>query len=488
MLKSKLIRRKHFLLALCCLLGISMGGGPVQADGAAGSYNYSSWGDTVASPASYEATALIDGASLGVGAFDHPSDLHVASDRKIYVLDTGNNRIVVLDERFEPLSIIDSFERDGRKDTFLNPQGIFVTDSNHVLVADTGNKRIVHIDQNNQLVKMIDAPESDLLQANFEFQPVRVVVDKAQRIYARSLGVFDGLMEFNTDGAFTSFIGANRVKADPIELIWKRLSTKAQRSQMIMFTPTEFTNMDIDEEGFIYATNGDTWGDNIKKLNAQGSDILRRTGYYSPQGDIRYSRDIGPSRLVDIDVTDSEIYSVLDSKRGRIFTYNGDGHLIYIFGGLGNQLGEFDTPVAIDRIGDDILVLDKGTGEITAFQTTEYGRVLNEAIRSYYRGEEDQAFQLYSQAINMNANLEFAYSGIGKALLRQGDYKQSMQYFKQSMDHENYSKAFLLYRKQLFREHFDTMMTVIIVLMACALLFKKYRKRVRRKRGISIES
>ena len=71
-------------------------------------------------------------------------------------------------------------------------------------------------------------------------------------------GVFDGFMEFNANGEFSSFIGANRVRVDPVELFWKRLSTRAQRSQMVMFTPTEFTNLDINDEGFIYATNGDS--------------------------------------------------------------------------------------------------------------------------------------------------------------------------------------------------------------------------------------
>ena len=36
-----------------------------------------------------------------------------------------------------------------------------------------------------------------------------------------AIGVFDGFMEFNADGTFTTFIGANRVHVDPIEYIWK---------------------------------------------------------------------------------------------------------------------------------------------------------------------------------------------------------------------------------------------------------------------------
>src|SRR5690606_26121815 len=142
---------------------------------------------------------------------------------------------------------------------------------------------------------------------------------------------------------FNTFTGANRVNVDPIEYFWKMVSTQEQKNKMIMFTPTEFTNLDINDEDFIYVTNGDEWGDNIKMLNAQGGDILRRNGYFKPMGDIRYFADEGKSRLIDIDVGDSEMYSVLDGKRGRIFTYSGDGHLLYIFGGLGNKLGEFKT-------------------------------------------------------------------------------------------------------------------------------------------------
>lgn len=485
MLKRKTKLRAYLLAAICCVFGISAGGSIASAaDG--DSYNYSVWGETVVSPSAYEATTLMTGATLGVGAFKDPSDLHVTVDNEIYVLDSGNNRIVVLDKDYRQMAIIDSFEHDGATDTFLNPQGIFVSEQKHVLIADTGNKRVVHLDEEGRLAQIVEKPESEMLPANFEFQPVRVVMDKAQRIYVMAIGVFDGLMEFSAEGAFTSYIGANRVWVDPVELFWKRLSTKAQRSQMVMFTPTEFTNMDINDEGFIYSTSGDS-GDTIRKLNAQGNDILRRTGFYKPQGDLNFTSDLGPSRLIDVDITDSEIYSVLDSKRGRIFTYNGDGQFMYVFGGMGNRIGEFNTPVAIERVGDDFLVLDKAFGEMTLFRTTEYGRTLNEAVRSYYRGEEDKALQLYEQTINMNTNLDFAYSGIGKAILRQGDYDDAMRYFKQSLDQPNYSKAFLLYRKEVLRANFSTIMTVVIGLAAVSLIIRLYRKKQARKRGVSFE-
>lgn len=113
-----------------------------------------------------------------------------------------------------------------------------------------------------------------------------------------------------------------------------------------------------------------------------------------------------------------------------------------------------------------MLVLDKALGEITVFQTTEYGRTLHEAVRSYFNGDEEGSAASFAKAADMNANLEYAYAGIGKALLRQKDYAESAQYFKRSMEREGYSKAFLLFRKELLREHFSWIMSGLFLIVA----------------------
>nr|WP_245746140.1 NHL repeat-containing protein [Evansella caseinilytica] len=468
-------------------IAINTGPAKVLASNDPDAYNYSFWEEAVPAPAAYKAVDLVDGESLGIGAFKEPNDFYVSNDHLIYVMDSGNNRVVILDERFHLIRTIDSFIQDGTEDGFSNPQGIFVNDENHVFIADTGNQRVIHLDQDFQLVKIIAEPESELLSANFTFLPVKVVVDNADRVFVMVEGVFDGFMEFSVDGHFTTFIGANRVRVDPIEYLWKRFATREQRSQMVMYVPTEFTGLDIDEKGFLYATNADNSDDVIKKLNARGDDILRREGYFAPRGDVRYTQSGGPSRLIDISVSDDEIYSVLDSKRGRIFTYNGDGHLLYVFGGIGNKLGEFHSPVAIERYDDHFLVLDKELGEITVFIATAYGQMINEAVKSYERGDEEAAAQLFEEVVNLNVNLEFAYTGIGKALLRQGQYEAAMDHFRISLDQNNYSKAYLLYRNQTLRKHFASIMTGIIGIGVLILAAAVYRKLAKRKRGIVIE-
>ena len=44
--------------------------------------------------------------------------------------------------------------------------------------------------------------------------------------------------------------------------------------------------------------------------------------------------------------------------------------------------------------------------------------------------------------MNMNGNYDQAYIGIGRALMRQGEYKEAMKYFRLKWDDDNYSKAF----------------------------------------------
>ena len=440
------------------------------------SYNYSYFGNTVVSPTPYEPIDIISGKTLGVDGLNEPNDIFVSSNQLIYIVDEGNNRIVIVDEQFTLVDVIETFKNGDSEDSFNGPKGVFVTDKNHIYVADTNNNRIVHLNENNEVEKIIDSPQSELLKSNFTFLPEKIVVDNAERVYAIVNGVFDGFMEFSVDGDFTSFYGANRVQVNPIEYMWKRFSTKAQRARMVQYTPTEFTNLDIDSEGFIYATNADRSDDTVKRLNAQGADILRREGYFPPNGDVKYTVQDGKSKLVDVHSWEYEIYSVLDSNKRRIFTYNGDGFLMYVFGGAGNKVGEFINPVAIERLGDYFLVLDKDLAEITVFKPTEYGTIINEAVKSYAKGEEDLAHEYFEQAIKLNANLEFAYIGIGKSLIRLGEYKEATHYFKEGKNQKGYSKAYLLYRKEVLREYFPAIMTTLAILLILIVAWKAFRK------------
>ncbi|WP_373229827.1 YIP1 family protein [Cohnella sp.] len=444
-------------------------------------YNYSYWGKAVPAPEAYTPARVIYGHDLQIGPLSSPQDLYIGQENKVYIADTGNNRIVVLNEQLGVDRVISEFDNKGKKDSFNQPEGVFIDTKGGIYVADTQNRRLVELTPDDQFVREIGEPKSTLIRQGFPYSPVKVVVDQAQRIYVVSRGSYEGIMEFDSDGGFTGFIGTNRVKFSPADLFWKRISTKKQRDQMQQFIPLEFNNIDLNEDGFMYTTTSEEKSDRpIKKLNPSGADILRSKGYFPPKGDI-HTLDVGSVRgssiFVDVASDEGGMYSALDSKRGRIFTYDKDGNLLYTFGGLGGQLGRFRTPSAIGMLGEQAIVLDKDNNRLTVFEPTRYGSLIRQAVASLYNGKVEQATAAWRNVLQLNGNFEVAYIGIGKSLMKQGDYKEAMAYFKLGNNRENYSEAFKLYRKGIVMDSFGYIVLGIAMIVGMIIGAVKFVNR-----------
>ncbi|HOB09989.1 MAG TPA: gluconolactonase, partial [Limnochordia bacterium] len=135
-----------------------------------------------------------------------------------------------------------------------------------------------------------------------------------------------------------------------------------------------------------------------------------RDGLHPPMGDLYtgYRSQIsGYSQLVDIIGRDNDVYSVLDQRRGRVFTYDRDGNLLYVFGGTGQGEGLFVNPAALEELGSgNMVVLDASNNSITVFAPTEYAVMIHAALDHYERGRYDQAAEMWQQVIRLNANYE----------------------------------------------------------------------------------
>lgn len=454
-------------------------------------YNFDYWDMIVSTPAAYVPDTNISGLKLNIGAFLNPQDICVSGDGKVYIADTGNNRIVVLNSNMnEVIRVVDGFMNNGTMESFNAPSGVYITSKNHLYIADTNNFRVVVLDDENELVKIISNPTSEVLEEGFIFNPLKVSVDYADRVYVVAKNMFQGVMAFDSNGTFTGFSGTIKVNLSLKDKIWRKLSTKEQRTKQVLFIPTEFTGIDVDDEGFLYATSIDTQGlQAVRRLNPKGEDVIKKGENSNVGGDVDYGISGtygGPSYISDVVVRNKGIYSILDTRRGRVFTYDHEGNLLYIFGGLGSQAGTFRIPVAVEVIGDKILVLDSQRAEILTFIETEYGSLINDAVALRYDGDETLAVEKWREVLKLNSNFELANIGIGKAYLTAGDNKNAMKYLKLGMSKTYYSIAFKRYRNEILKDNLSYIFTGAVVLIIAYNLYGK-RKGLKNRGGVDGE-
>lgn len=452
-------------------------------------YNYNYREYIVMTPAAYVPSGSVTGQDLGITSFNEPQDICKAPNGEIYIADTKNNRIVVLNrDMTEAVRIIDSFTRDGVEDGFKTPNGVCVSSNNQLYVADTDNKRIVVLTPEGEFVKIIDNPQSEILEEGFDFIPLKVTVDYADRVYCIAKNAFEGILVFENTGDFTGYFGTIEVKITLWEKFWKRLASKEERAKQQLYIPTEFTGIDIDSDGFVYASNIDSAGiQGVRRLNPRGEDVIQKGENENLGGDLQfgvYGDYGGASEFIDVVYRGRGIYSLLDRKRGRIFTYDKEGNLLYIFGGLGSQQGTFTTPVAIEAIGDQIIVLDAYQNAVLVFAETEYGSLINDAVGLRYDGDEAQAIEKWEAVLRLDENNELANTGMGKAYLTAGDNKRAMEYLELGMNRKYYSIAYRRYRNEILTQNMNVIMTVIIALIAFLVIYNKFLgEKIRTKLG-----
>ena len=372
--------------------------------------------------------------------------------------------------------------------TFNTPNDIAVDNDGNIYVADMNNFRVLKMDKDCNVIWEFTKPLDATFDQSLSFMPSKLAVDVANRVYVLCLNVNKGFVKFETDGVFSGFIGANTVSVNMAQYIWKRyFQTKEQRAASESFVPTEYENMYMDSDGFIYATNTifseyDLLSDKakpIRRLNSLGNDILIKNDRYPPVGDlwwIEESVQNGPSKFTDITVLDNDIYVAVDRTRGRLFGYDNQGVLLWSFGTKGNVDGAFTSAVSVEHIGNNLLVLDQLKNNITVFSPTEFGAMIYDAIESYTKGQYDESADLWGNVLKLNANYPLAFRGIGRAILRQNDFKGAMEYFEMAHDRENYGRAFKLYRKEWVEKNIWWIILLIAILLIVPLVLGRMKR------------
>ena len=502
-------------------------------------YNYDWWGDPVPSQNGYVVDQIYTGNDMGAGSLTEPSDMFFSDNNDLFIADTSykaegatdtmKGRIVVTDSDFNLKYTVESLDfsaveewyslkeselktgaitqADFNKFTnpyFNGPTGVYVDideGKETIYVADTANDRVVQFtvdeigsDEHKLAVGKVEMvftrPKSNMYDSSITFNPDKVLVDAAKNVYICIKSITKGAVVFSKEGDFNGYFGANRVEATGEVLMnafWKLIFNREQAKRMRRSVPVEISNFDIDEDNFIYTvTESKTvTTDVLKKLNSAGTNIFTNLGYSDYTfGDALtkyYRNKTYTSQITDVDIGENGVINLLDVATGRVFQYDDECQLLFIFGGIGQQKGTFTTPNAVESLGDKIYVLDGRKASVTVFKQTEFGAIVHNAITLFNRGKYEEARQPWEEAIRRDSNYWLAYIGLGNAYLNEGDYDTAMKYFYYNSK-SGYNDAFKSWRMNFIRDNFTLFAVIIIVLLIVIYVFSSWKNKRRLKK------
>jgi len=485
-------------------------------------YTYAKDGTPRQSPTVYSPVTNVDSAYMGLElALKDPRDICVDNDGNVYIVDMGNNRVVVLDQNYSVKFIISDFiNGHGVPDGFTNPQGVFVNDK-YIYVCDTDANRLVLFDREGNFVRILGRPTSALFGESSIYKPVAVAVDQYDRLFVISATNYQGVIVLTSDGMFTGFIGAQAVTYDAWDIIWRAFQTEEQKKNSAQNIPTEYNNITVDDDGFIYVTSDNIAAANqyaqlrsksdkyspVRKLNAAGDEIMKRLGYFSPSGEVNVTRE-NLSRIIDVAVGPEHTWSIIDEKRQKIYTYDDNGNLLFVFGDKGGQLGNLTSVEAITyqkvvtyetetiMIGNEtvevpvyeyyMLLLDKSDNLFTVYKRTEYGDRLIGALALENDRKFDEAIEQWEDVLMRNSNFDLAYIGIGRSHYNAGEYEEAMEYYKAAYDTANYSNAFKEVRKQWIEDYFIVLPIAVIAFVLLWGAFSKYYTKKNKETALKV--
>jgi len=399
---------------------------------------------------------------------DGPQDMFLAHDNTLYIVDTGNDRILKVDMYGNQLAEFGKSRELPMEHRLRKPQGVFVNEYDEVIVADTDNKRIVIYNADGSVRRIIPQPESVLLGEDFHYQPTKVIQDRRGYLYVANSNDYRGLILLDGNGQFRGFFAPNRVPFSLRRIIINMFATEAQKEKLSKTLPTPHSNMILDQYGYIYTSTVYDRKNQIKKLNSVGTDVLNSGDYVYGYTFRRGSQYVQPN-FVDLTVNDKGIVSALDSQNGWVYQYDQDRNLLLMFGGKGEEKGYFGYPTSIVGDSDGYLyILDKDRNNVQVFRPTQFAELVHSASELYVDGRYEEAAGPWREVIKYNTNYSLAWSGIGKAYMKLEEYDNALRAYHYARNRDGYSEAFGQLRHAWVRANFG--LTVVLIIAFILLI------------------
>lgn len=428
---------KKLLLVLLVLIGISIGGASVKAVSP-----YTTW---TLGPGGFlfptqDAYTPLDEIDLPVSS---PEDMFLAPDGFLYIADTGNGRIIKLSTDFQVAA-------EFGQGILQSPTGLFVDENGTIYIADSGKKAIVILDADGNLLNEFGRPSEPLFGANREFSPQKIAVDRRKNLYIISEGSVNGLVIMNNVGNFIGYFGANSAEMSLKMILQRAFLTEEQLDQFIRNEAASPSNIAIDHESLVYTiTAGTDSSRSIRKFTISGNNLLQWT--------------FGSNNSQDIHVSEDGLLVTVDAN-GTIFEYDLSGTLLFVFGSqdTGDQrLGLLSNPTAIERVEDNLYLLDKNKNAIITYRVTDFARRVHEGVRLYTEGFYEEAKPFFEDVLIDNGLVLMAYQALADANYMQGDYSSALENYRYADDLSGYSQAFWELRNAVLQQYLGSGLAVV---------------------------
>lgn len=454
-------------------------------------YTYNTYLEKLPAPNAFLPEKTVTGIDLGIGHFAGAQDIFADEHDNVYIMDTNNGRIIITDKDMELIKTVDSFNKDGESSPLKDASGVYADYDNRLLyIADKGNARVVISDFDGNILREEFKPETELLGEQITFAPKKIVVNSIGTMFVLSDNINQGMVSIDADGAFQGFFGAEKIQltaAQRVALFWRSFLTDEQIARTATFQPTEYANIFMGGEDFIYtATALETYETaQVKRLNPSGTNILPEEVVFGDYSAEMIDGVLTRSAIIDVAVDNDGFIYALDRNFGRIYMYDEQAQNLAIFGCKDTITGTFNTPVSIECVGNKVIVLDSAKANITVFAPTEYGSYIIDATKNHYLGRYEQAKKPWQTVRALNNNYEWAYAGIGRAQYMNEEYSAAMDNFKLANNKELYGKAKKKYRTALLRENFTlyslSLIGAIVLIYALVKKRKSIAMAVKRK-------
>ncbi len=423
----------------------------------------------------YNAHQVLDANAMGVKPFSKLVDVCSDSEGFVYLLD-DKSRIVVLDNNYNFVKEIKSVKGIEEYE-FTSAISIYVHSDRTIYICDTENKRVIHCSNDGVFLDKYLLPDSPLIPKEFDYKPIKAVVDTKGFLYVLSEGSYYGALLYAPDKSFVGFYGANTVTNNilgAIQSLFNRVfpnNSKAEKRARVL--PFCFSDIVIDGDDFIYTATDSNDKGQIKKLNpGAGSNILDSEEKRFIDDGVNRTYDLGKAytqRIIGLDVSDDGFIYCLDATYGRIFVYDSECRMLTAFGGgmgAGVQAGSFSNASAIALNGNDILVTDSTNNSLTVFRCNDYGKRVIQLTKQTNNGNYAETKEGWQEILKEDKNLQVAYTGLARVYLSEKKYEEAMEIALEGYDRDTYALAYKYYRNEFISKNFSLVFGAIVVILA----------------------